>query len=153
MSVRRRSNISEQERVDTIPHAVPVAQPPTTSGVTAVAARTHGLSTRPLFRQEVLEFQQAGREWGRVLPIQPLPTRRSLVCLAQYWRQHCLLVLWSLCPQSTWDRLSAAPRRDGTGVCSATGRDPQGLRLAGRCCHSRSAVDAVGNGAVRTGWR
>ena len=78
MSVRRRSNISEQERVDTIPHAVPVAQPPTTSGVTAVAARTHGLSTRPLFRQEVLEFQQAGREWGRVLPIQPLPTRAGV---------------------------------------------------------------------------
>ena len=31
--------------------------------------------SRPLFRQEVFEFQQAGRQWGRVVPLQPLSTR------------------------------------------------------------------------------
>jgi membrane fusion protein len=31
--------------------------------------------SRPLFRKEVLEFQQAGRQWGRVVPLQPLSTR------------------------------------------------------------------------------
>ena len=30
---------------------------------------------RPLFRQEVLEFQQNNRQWGRVVPLQPLSTR------------------------------------------------------------------------------
>ena len=30
---------------------------------------------RPLFRQEALEFQQHDRQWGRVVPLQPLPTR------------------------------------------------------------------------------
>ena len=28
-----------------------------------------------LFRQEVVEFQQQNRQWGRVVPLQPLPTR------------------------------------------------------------------------------
>lgn len=31
--------------------------------------------TRPLFRREVLEFQQHSRQWGRVVPLQPLSTR------------------------------------------------------------------------------
>src|SRR5690349_15724821 len=30
---------------------------------------------RQLFRQEVLEFQQHNRQWGRVVPLPPLPTR------------------------------------------------------------------------------
>lgn len=30
---------------------------------------------RPLFRQEVIEFQQQSRQWGRVVPLQPLATR------------------------------------------------------------------------------
>jgi membrane fusion protein len=30
---------------------------------------------RPLFRQEVIEFQRDARQWGRVVPLQPLPTR------------------------------------------------------------------------------
>jgi membrane fusion protein len=30
---------------------------------------------RPLFRQEVVEFQQYNRQWGRVVPLQPLSTR------------------------------------------------------------------------------
>lgn len=30
---------------------------------------------RQLFRQEVIEFQQANRQWGRVVPLQPMPTR------------------------------------------------------------------------------
>src|SRR5689334_23913981 len=28
-----------------------------------------------LFRQEVLEFQQLNRQWGRVVPLQPMSTR------------------------------------------------------------------------------
>src|SRR4051794_1040285 len=32
-------------------------------------------SHRPLFRQEVVEFQQQGRQWGNVVPLQPLSTR------------------------------------------------------------------------------
>jgi len=32
-------------------------------------------SHRPLFRQEVVEFQQQDRQWGRVVPLQPLSTR------------------------------------------------------------------------------
>ena len=32
-------------------------------------------SRRPLFRQEVIEFQQQNRQWGRVVPLQPLPAR------------------------------------------------------------------------------
>jgi membrane fusion protein len=32
-------------------------------------------SERRLFRQEVVEFQQHNRQWGRVVPLQPLPTR------------------------------------------------------------------------------
>jgi membrane fusion protein len=32
-------------------------------------------SRRPLFRQEVVEFQQHGRQWGSVVPLQPLSTR------------------------------------------------------------------------------
>jgi membrane fusion protein len=32
-------------------------------------------SRRPLFRQEVIEFQQHNRQWGRVVPLQPLSTR------------------------------------------------------------------------------
>ncbi len=31
--------------------------------------------TRQLFRQEVIEFQQQDRQWGRVVPLQPLPMR------------------------------------------------------------------------------
>lgn len=32
-------------------------------------------STRPLFRQEVVEFQQHNRQWGRVVPLQSLQMR------------------------------------------------------------------------------
>jgi membrane fusion protein len=32
-------------------------------------------SELPLFRQEVIEFQQHGRQWGRVVPLEPLSTR------------------------------------------------------------------------------
>ena len=41
----------------------------------AVAAAATPPARRPLFRQEVLEFQQSTRQWGRVVPLQPLPTR------------------------------------------------------------------------------
>jgi membrane fusion protein len=33
-----------------------------------------------LFRQEVLEFQQQHRQWGRVVPLQPLSTRLLIWC-------------------------------------------------------------------------
>jgi membrane fusion protein len=32
-------------------------------------------SKPPLFRQEVVEFQQQHRQWGRVVPLQPMPVR------------------------------------------------------------------------------
>ncbi|MBC4015421.1 HlyD family efflux transporter periplasmic adaptor subunit [Siccirubricoccus deserti] len=32
-------------------------------------------SKPPLFRQEVVEFQQQHRQWGRVVPMQPMPVR------------------------------------------------------------------------------
>src|SRR4051812_42681409 len=36
----------------------------------------------PLFRQEVIEFQQHNRQWGRVVPLQPLSTRIMVWCVA-----------------------------------------------------------------------
>jgi membrane fusion protein len=33
---------------------------------------------RPLFRQEVIEFQQHNRQWGRVVPLQPLSTKLTV---------------------------------------------------------------------------
>jgi membrane fusion protein len=36
---------------------------------------TTAVQRRPLFRQEVIEFQQHNRQWGRVVPLQPLSTR------------------------------------------------------------------------------
>jgi membrane fusion protein len=36
---------------------------------------------RPLFRQEVIEFQQNNRQWGRVVPLQPLSTRLMVWCV------------------------------------------------------------------------
>jgi membrane fusion protein len=38
-------------------------------------------SQRPLFRQEVLDFQQYNRQWGRVVPLQPLSTRLMVWCI------------------------------------------------------------------------
>lgn len=50
----------------------------------AGARATNMPARRPLFRQEVLEFQQHSRQWGRVVPLQPLSTRVMAwcVCLA-----------------------------------------------------------------------
>lgn len=36
------------------------------------------LQKTPLFRQEVIEFQQRGRHWGRVVPVQPWPIRLTV---------------------------------------------------------------------------
>lgn len=36
------------------------------------------LQKTPLFRQEVIEFQQRGRHWGRVVPVQPWPMRLTV---------------------------------------------------------------------------
>jgi membrane fusion protein len=57
-------------------------------------------SKRPLFRQEVVAFQQLDRQWGRVVPLQPMRTRVMVwfviaaaaailvfVCLAKYARK------------------------------------------------------------------
>lgn len=38
-------------------------------------------SQRPLFRQEVLDFRQYNRQWGRVIPLQPLSTRLMVWCI------------------------------------------------------------------------
>ena len=35
----------------------------------------------PLFRQEVIEYQQYNRQWGRVVPLQPLSTRIMVWCV------------------------------------------------------------------------
>jgi membrane fusion protein len=35
----------------------------------------------PLFRQEVLDFQRHNRQWGRVVPLQPLSTRLLVWCI------------------------------------------------------------------------
>ena len=37
-------------------------------------AGSNAPARRPLFRKEVIEFQQQNRQWGRVVPLQPLST-------------------------------------------------------------------------------
>ncbi|MEA2729410.1 MAG: rane fusion protein [Acetobacteraceae bacterium] len=44
-------------------------------------AGTSVRSRRPLFREEVMEFQQHNRQWGRVVPLQPLSTRLMVWCV------------------------------------------------------------------------
>jgi membrane fusion protein len=74
---------------------------------------------RPLFRQEAVEFQQQGRQWGRVVPLQPLPTRLmvwfiataaavivAFLFLAQYARKET--VTGYLAPASGTARVFAA---------------------------------------------
>jgi membrane fusion protein len=46
------------------------------------AARANVPSRRPLFRQEVMEFQQHNRQWGRVVPLQPLSVTLMVWCVA-----------------------------------------------------------------------
>jgi membrane fusion protein len=57
-----------------------------TSSETAVAHDGAGAANvparRPLFRNEVIEFQQQNRQWGRVVPLQPLSTRLMVWCAA-----------------------------------------------------------------------
>jgi membrane fusion protein len=51
---------------------------PAASGETAIQAAGFAPDPprqRPLFRQEVLEFQRSNRQWGRVVPLQPLATK------------------------------------------------------------------------------
>lgn len=45
------------------------------------AASAAVVRRRPLFRQEVIEFQQHNRQWGRVVPLQPLSTRIMVWCV------------------------------------------------------------------------
>jgi membrane fusion protein len=47
----------------------------------AVGPDTNVPSRRTLFRQEVLDFQQNNRQWGRVVPLQPLSTRLMVWCI------------------------------------------------------------------------
>jgi membrane fusion protein len=47
-------------------------------------------SQRPLFRQEVVDFQQYNRQWGRVVPLQPLSTRLLVWCVVA--ASACLIV-------------------------------------------------------------
>jgi membrane fusion protein len=75
--------------------------------------------TRQLFRQEVIEFQQQDRQWGRVVPLQPLPTRLmvwfvtacvaaviSFLFLAEYARKET--VSGFIAPAAGTARVSAA---------------------------------------------
>ena len=39
------------------------------------ATGTNMPSRRPLFRQEVIDFQRHNRQWGRVVPLQPMSIR------------------------------------------------------------------------------
>lgn len=68
-----------RNRQKTTPRQMSVAPAsPTTIEDTSSRARTTTASVpqrRPLFRQEVIEFQQHNRQWGRVVPLQPLSTR------------------------------------------------------------------------------
>lgn len=76
-------------------------------------------ATRPLFRQEVFAFQQYNRQWGRVVPLQPLSTRIvmwailaaaavtiAFLCTAQYARKE-VAVGW-LAPAAGSARIFAA---------------------------------------------
>jgi membrane fusion protein len=69
-------NVETSERRQSTPafsaEALP-DRPGTTAGVP---------SERPLFRQEVVEFQRHNRQWGRVVPLQPLPTRLMVWSIA-----------------------------------------------------------------------
>src|SRR3954462_9268975 len=41
-------------------------------------AKLENRTATPLFRQEVVEFQRTSRDWGRVVPLQPMVTRASV---------------------------------------------------------------------------
>jgi len=41
-------------------------------------AKLENGTATPLFRQEVVEFQRTSRDWGRVVPLQPIVTRASV---------------------------------------------------------------------------
>ncbi|MDR3533129.1 MAG: HlyD family efflux transporter periplasmic adaptor subunit [Rhodopila sp.] len=60
--------------------ADPTTVDDTSPGQKSTAASLPG--RRPLFRQEVIEFQQHNRQWGRVVPLQPLSTRLMVWCVA-----------------------------------------------------------------------
>jgi membrane fusion protein len=49
--------------------------PPEGKSVDRQGSRTTLPARKTLFRQEVLEFQQHNRQWGRVVPLQPLSMR------------------------------------------------------------------------------
>jgi membrane fusion protein len=72
----------------------------TKAGTPLVTQSSSPPAPRPLFRQEVVAFQQSNRQWGRVVPLQPLPTRAMVwfttliaaaiigfLCFAQYARK------------------------------------------------------------------
>src|SRR3954467_8054609 len=56
------------------------SSPLTNGDANSIASRS--VSERPLFRQEVLEFQRYTRQWGRVVPLQPLPVRFTVWLIA-----------------------------------------------------------------------
>lgn len=73
--IRRRRSVAEAMQMSPSHQLAPQAAP----GSSPVPRRT-------LFRQEVLEFQQHTREWGRVVPLQPLSIRLTawfiILCVA-----------------------------------------------------------------------
>ena len=77
--MHRKDSPRQRQGIGTRRSAVPVvsneALPATgEDGATSVIRR-------PLFRQEVIEFQQYNRQWGRVVPLQPLSSRIMVWCV------------------------------------------------------------------------
>jgi membrane fusion protein len=62
-----------------VPSDLAVSDATTSQSVTSHASAPR---QRALFRQEVIEFQQHNRQWGRVVPLQPLSTRVMVWCVA-----------------------------------------------------------------------
>ena len=78
------------------------------------ATGTNVPSKRPLFRREVIEFQRHNRQWGRVVPLQPLSTRLMVWCCRRHGPGDRLPVLRAIRPQGdarATSRQRPAPRR------------------------------------------
>ena len=113
-----------------------------------------GLPSRlPLFRQEVIEFQRHNRQWGRVVPLQPMPVRVTVwsisaaaaaiigfLFIAQYARKET--VTGTLVPEAGSARIFAPQ----PGTISAV-HVAQGERvIAGQPLLSVAIEQIAGNG-------
>src|SRR5438874_9748994 len=76
ISLRGMTNVETSQRRQSTPALSAEALPDRIGSTAGVP------SQQPLFRQEVVEFQRHNRQWGRVVPLQPLPTRLMVWSLA-----------------------------------------------------------------------